>query len=196
MNWKGTAALVVVAMGLGAYVYFVESKKDAPKALGDDATTVDLWNLKDSKDLERIMLSDDQGHQTSYFKDATGWHSTKAASSSLESFNWDGPFDYLAKLTAERKADDRPTDLAPFGLATPSLTIHLGSKAKPEQYQVKIGSKHPLDPQHFMRTNQGEAVYTVADYKLESWQRLLKQPPIATPSPVVPAASDSALATP
>lgn len=181
MNWKGTAALVVAAVGLGAYVYFVESKKDAPPPA--DSTEVKLWSLKDDLAIKHLTFEDDKGTKAEYVRAADGWHYAPRASASLESFNWDGPFGYLKDMTADRKVAESLKDPKEFGLDHPTMKISFGDATHPDQYRVTVGGKHPIDASYFFQTQQDRGVYLIGSYKLEAWQRLVTNPPVATPSP-------------
>jgi len=195
MNWKGTAALVAVAAALGGYAYFVESKKDAPPSV--DTQEVQLWDTKKDTTLDRLLVEDLAASKSAeYTKVASDWHYAPKATDSLDSFNWTSPYDNLATLTASRKVEDNPKNLADYGLDKPTMTIHLGTKAKPDLYRVLVGGKSPLDSAaYYARINDDPAVYEITSYKVEGWQRLVSSPPIAKPTPTpMPAPKASAAA--
>lgn len=192
MNWKGTAALVAVGLGLGAYAYFVEAKKDAPPA--HETQEVKVWDVKDDKSVNRLVLEDASGKKAEYVRksEAEGWRYAPQATHSLESFNWDGAYGNLATLTADRKVDDTVKDAKEYGLDQPTMKLALGDAAKPERYTLTIGTKTPLDASaYYVQTSQDQGVYQVSAWKVDSWLRLVTAPPVATPSPA-PAATASA----
>lgn len=191
MNWKGTAALVVVGLGLGAYAYFVEAKKDAPPAY--ETQEVKLWDVKEDKSVNRLLLEDASGKKAEYVRtsDAEGWRYAPQATHSLESFSWDGAYGNLASLTADRKVDDRIQDAHEYGLDKPTLKVALGDASKPERYTLTIGGKTPLGASaYYVTTSRDKGVYQVSSWKVEGWMRLVSAPPVASPSPA-PAASAS-----
>ncbi|MBO9539249.1 DUF4340 domain-containing protein [bacterium] len=191
MNWKGTLALAAVAGGLLAYAYFVEAKKDAPPA--QDTTEVKLWDAKKDAALSRLLIEDASGHKAEYVRksEADGWRYAPQATHSLETFSWDNPYENLAAFTAERKVEDKATDLAAYGLDKPTLTMALGDAKKPERYKVLVGGKSPMDgASYYVRVNQDPAIYQVSSWKVDGWLKLVSAPPVATPSPAPdPAAS-------
>lgn len=189
MNWKSTIALVAVAGGLLAYAYFVEAKKDAPPA--QDAVEVKLWDAKKDTSLSRLVLEDASGKKAEYVRtsEADGWRYAPQASHSLETFNWDNPYENLAAFTADRKVEADATDLAAYGLDKPTLKMTLGDAGKPERYKVLIGGKSPMDgASYYVRVNDDKAVYQVSSWKVDSWLKLVSAPPVAVPTPS-PAAS-------
>lgn len=195
MNWKGTAALVAVSLGLGAYAYFVEAKKDAPAST--DSQEVKLWDVKADKSINHLVIVDAAGKKAEYLKksEADGWRFAPKATDSLETFSWDSPYGNLATLTADRKVEDAPKDIAGYGLDKPTLKLLLGDRTKPDRYQVLIGSKNPLDgTSYYFRVNQDPAVYQIGSWKVDAWTKLVSAPPVAKPTPMPsPSATASAL---
>ncbi len=194
MNWKGTAALVAIGLGLGAYAYFVEAKKDAPPAF--ETQEVKVWDVKDDKSVNRLVLEDASGKKAEYVRksDAEGWRYAPQATHSLETFNWDGAYGNLAALTADRKVDDKVQDPKEYGLDKPTLRLALGDDKKPERFSVTVGSKTPLDASaYYVQTSQDKGVYQVSSWKVDGWMRLVTAPPVSTASPVAsPSAAPAA----
>lgn len=194
MNWKGTAALVAIGLGLGAYAYFVEAKKDAPPAF--ETQEVKVWDVKDDKSVNRLVLEDASGTKAEYVRksDAEGWRYAPQATHSLETFNWDGAYGNLAALTADRKVDDKVQDPKEYGLDKPTLRLALGDDKKPERFSVTVGSKTPLDASaYYVQTSQDKGVYQVSSWKVDGWMRLVTAPPVSTASPVAsPSAAPAA----
>lgn len=192
MNWKLTAALVVACTGLGAYAYFVEAKKDAP--LPNDSQEARLWNLKADTSVNRVRFDDGAGHRAEYLKpnEKDGWRFAPRASDSLETFNWETPYNNLASLVADRKVESSG-DAKEFGFDKPSLTVALGNASQPERYTLRVGGKNALDAStYYAQVNQDKAVYILPAWKVEGWQKLAVSPPVASLSPSpAPAAANS-----
>src|SRR5262245_44535835 len=66
-----TLLLVVVLAGLGAYIYFVDSKRPAPSADGSPATLGKVFTVEADKINELRVTY--QGESTLLKKDASGW---------------------------------------------------------------------------------------------------------------------------
>lgn len=197
MNWKATVALATACVGIGAYAYFVEAKKDAP--LSNESQEVRLWNLKSDPSITRVSFEDAEGHHAEYAKrkDHDEWYYAPRASDSLETFNWDNHYNNLVNLVAERKIESTGS-LLDFGLDKPSLKVTMGDAAQPARYNLKVGGKNALDASTcYLQVNQDRAVYVLADWKVEGWKKLAVAPPIASPSPSpAPVASNSASSKP
>ena len=180
MNWKFTAGLVVVCLGLGVFAYF-DSKKDAPLP---DSHEIRLWDLRKDASINQVTFTDSQGHHAEYIKTDKAWHYAPNATASLQSFNWDNPYSNLANLIVDRKLNS-VGNLKEFGLDKPRLTIALGDASHPHLYTLQVGGKNALDGStYYIQINHQKAVYTMTDWKVQDWQRLAVNPPIATPSPV------------
>ena len=59
-GWRSTLILLVVLIGLGAYIYFVDSKKP----VGDEATKEKAFTSVTLDDIEELQIKSDGGEQT------------------------------------------------------------------------------------------------------------------------------------
>lgn len=189
MKNKFTIGLAAVAVALGAYMVFVEAKKDAPTETKD----VQVWNLTeaDAKGLDTLVFKAD-GKEATYVRSGDVWKLKNEPTRDLLPGEWTGPYNNLKNLMATREVQRQPKDLAQWGLDTPETTIVWGGEKSP--YTLKIGDKNPTGDGYFVHAGKTDTVYTVSSWKVDEWARLAKEPPLE-PLPT-PAASGVASPAP
>ena len=185
MNWKATLAMVAVAAGLGAYVYFVEAPKPAPT----ESQEVVVWSHggDKAKDFNRFVLKDETGEVVYQKEAASGsidgaWRLSTEPERDLESWQFDSPLNEALTLKADRKVEDSVSDPAVYGFDKPSLEFTLGTEKEPGKLGLVIGAKNPLGSAYYAKAADGK-VYLVSSFKVDSWTRIRQTPPLAPPPP-------------
>ena len=195
MKNKFTWALVAAAVGIGAYMVFVESKKDAPT----DSHEVAIWSLTENQasDLKTLVVKAD-GKEATYTREGDTWRYAKEPKRELDSTTWDPAYTGIRTMMATRKVEEKAADLAKYGLDKPTAELRWGDEKTP--YHVTVGEKSPLADAYYVRSAKDGTVYTVAQWKVDEWKNLATKPPLAplpTPSPSPsPSPSAKASATP
>ncbi len=185
MNWKATAAMVAVAAGLGAYVYFVEAPKPAPV----DSNEVTVWQYDGdkAKEFNRFSLKTPKGEVVFQKAPASGsiegaWKLSTQPERDLETWQFDGPLNDALTLKAERKVEDSVSDPAAYGFDAPQLELALGTEKEPQKAKMVIGAKNPLGSAYYAQGSDGK-VYLLSAYKVDTWTRIHAEPPLAAPTP-------------
>ena len=185
MNWKATVAMVAVAAGLGAYVYFVESPKPAPT----DSNEVTLWTYTGdaAKELDRFTLKTPNGEVVYQKAPASGsiegeWKLSTEPERDLETWQFDTPLKDALTLKAERKVEDTVSDPALYGFDAPQLELALGTEKEPQKAKLIVGAKNPMGSAYYAKGPDGK-VYLVNSYKVDTWTRLQETPPLVAPNP-------------
>jgi hypothetical protein len=145
-----TLALILVLGGLGAYIYFVESKKPASGVEPNEKVFAGV----ESGQVNEVQIT--AGGQTSVLvkKDA-GWQMTAPEATDADVTEASSLATNIASMEQTRVVDENAGDLAPYGLAEPRLKIafkaegdkggevHLGDKTPTQSdvYAVKPGTK-------------------------------------------------------
>lgn len=199
MNWKATVAMVAVAVGLGAYVYFVEAPKPAPTDSGE----VMVWRHDGNraKEITRFAIKNAAGEVVYQQLPASGsvapaWKLASEPERDLESWQFDMPLADTLTLKADRKVEDSVSDPAAYGFQAPTLSIALGTEKEPRKLELVIGEKNPLGSAYYAKASDGK-VYLVSSFKVDTWTRLRETPPLEplpTPAPDASSSSDAAAA--
>jgi hypothetical protein len=179
MKNKFTLAAVAVAVALGAYMIFVEAKKEAPT----ESQEVTVWSLTDNqaKDLNTLVVKA-EGKEAKYVREGDKWRLSTEPKRDLDAANWDVPYKNLKDLTAQRKVEDKAADLGKYGLAKPNTTVQWGDEKTP--YKLEVGDKNPAGDAYYVHAAKDDAIYTVSTWKVDDWRKWATNPPLAAlPSP-------------
>jgi hypothetical protein len=88
----------------------------------------------------------------------------------------------MAKLRSSAKVADSASDLAPYGLAPPAITVTLTMKDGMVQ-RVLIGNKTVNDAAYYaMVPSQGQ-LHTINTLVVGDTEKLVTEPPVPTPTP-------------
>lgn len=155
------ALLLVVLVGLGAYVYFVESKRDPSTAdKKDKVFTVDADKI------EEITVKAENGEQTTLRKSGSDWQIAQpqiaGQSAQPDGAEVSGLTSNLSTLEVQRVVDDNPADLAQFGLAQPRLEVAF--KAGGQEHRLHIGRKSPTGTDLYAKVGDQKRVFLIPSY--------------------------------
>lgn len=208
MKWQPTAILAVVAVGIGAYIYFVERPR--PDRPADDKT-VYAWNLSDlqAEPLSRVEVKVGTSSAV-YLKlppkatpapaaGATGsatpdplatppqpsWHKEDSKDLPL-TYQWDGSWSDFKRMQVDRVVEEKPSDVSAYEFSKPEIEVKIGTDKEPGKYSLVIGKKAISGQGHYMKVEKDPRVYLVANYKVDNWKKLVTEPPVATPTPPPP----------
>jgi hypothetical protein len=193
-NQQFTIGLVVAAIALGGYMYFVESKKETPTESKD----IEVWSVSEAsaKDLNTLYVKD-VNKEATYTRSGDNWTLQSEPTRQVDKAQFDAAYNPLKNLTASRKVEDRPTDKAKYGLAQPAGIVRWGDQNS--KYALEIGDKNPTGDGYYVHVLKDDGVYTIASYKVESWKGLASKPPrvaLPSPSPSATAAAGASGAAP
>src|SRR3954470_20299928 len=120
---RSTIALLVVLAGLGAYIYFVTSKKT------DDSGTKQekLFPSVASDTIEELTVKNDAGETTTLKKADGKWTMTAPFQTRASDMDASGIANPLAGLDITRVVDENPTDVKEYGLDMPAVEVSFKS---------------------------------------------------------------------
>jgi hypothetical protein len=163
---KSTIALLVVLVGLGAYIYFVTLKQPADGGTGQEKVFASLATDK----IDEIKMKSESGDVTTIKKESGAWQivspvAAKAAESELSAIT-----NALGQLEIIRVIDENPANLADFGLATPRLDVEFKAEGKPAGHLL-IGEKTPTGASLYARRDDQKRVILIAAYQESTLNR-------------------------
>jgi hypothetical protein len=163
-----TLILVVVLAGLGAYIYFVDSKK--PRAGADGSSTVKekVFTVDAAKINElRITYT---GESTLLKKDNSGWKIVEPAPMEADPPEAIGVATALSNVEIVRVVDDNPADLEQFGLAKPAITVEYKGEGGVSG-TLKLGNKNATQGEMYALKNNDKRVFLVSSFNETSFNR-------------------------
>ena len=121
MRFRNTLILALLLLGLGAYLYFVESKQiaeEAKKTKLVDFNPDDVTALTLTYPDREIALEKSDG----------AWRLSKPLQTAADDITVKNLLRAVADAEVKKTIDEPPQDLAPFGLAPPEVVVKIATK--------------------------------------------------------------------
>lgn len=150
--------LAVVAIGLGAYVYFVESKRTP----GETEAREKVFTVEASA-IQRLDITASSGEETTIEKQDDTWRIVSPADAAADASAVSDVTGTLASLEIQRVVDEQPADYAEYGLAPPRLTIAFAG-ADGAEHELQLGGKTPTGGDMYARLGGQDRVFLVPAY--------------------------------
>lgn len=158
---KSFGVMVVVLIGLGAYLYLVESKKTP----GDDTPKKDKVFAVEADKIDEITIRSVSGDKTTLKKNGTAWAIAQPADAKPDDSEVSGITSNLASAEIQRVVEENPADLKEFGLAEPRIDIAF--KAAGKEQRLQIGAKTPTGSDLYAKLADQKRVFLIPSF-LES----------------------------
>jgi len=157
--------LLVVAVGLVAYAYFVESKRTP-----DESEAREKVFTTEASAITRLDITASSGEETTLEKQDDAWRIVEPVRAGADSPVVSGIASSLASLEVQRGVDDKPADYAQYGLAPPRMAIAFAG-ADGEQTRLEIGSKTPTGGDTYARLAGQDRVFLIQGYLDSTFDR-------------------------
>ena len=162
---RSFVGLLAILIALGAYLYFVESKRD-PNETGEKRDKV---FTVEADAIEEVTVKAESGDQTTLRKSGSDWQLVEPTTAPADGTEVSGITSNLARLEQERLVEENPSDLGEFGLAQPRIEV--GFKAGSTEGRLLIGSKTPTGADLYAKTAASPRVFLVASYIESTFNR-------------------------
>lgn len=186
MKARNTLSMLVVLAALGGYVYYTEFSPSAltvtPTPIPD--TTIKLLDLNPD-DVVGLQVSSGVSRTVAH-KDNGAWHMDEPTKEEADTSRLNNLLGTLAKLNATRALSETPTNLAPFGLLTGTLTVTLQLKDNRSE-TIRFGEATIQGGTYYGQRVGDPKVYLVTSLAFSGAQQLLTTlPKKPTPTPTAP----------
>jgi hypothetical protein len=158
---RSTIALLVVLIGLGAYIYFVTWKKPAEPASKQEKVFAGI----DSSKIEELKVASDKGDVTTLKKEGGNWQLVAPLAAKADESEVSGIANALGQLEIVRVIDENPTNLNDYGLMTPRIEIDFKATGDKDFRKLSIGEKSPTGSDLFARRNDDKKVFLIPSYQ-------------------------------
>jgi hypothetical protein len=158
-----TLILLVVALGLGGYLYFFEAER--PVADPDAKTPVFTY---DAAKINQIEITSSGGDVTALRKGPNDtWSIVKPADAPADRNSVSDVVTNLSKLEEERVVDENAADLKTYGLAEPRIDVTFHVEGEKEPKRILLGEKTPAGSGIYAKLPSSNRVFLV-DLALEA----------------------------
>jgi hypothetical protein len=149
--------LLVIGAGLGAYLYFVESKRDPSS--GDKKDKV--FTVEADK-IDELTVKSESGDRTALKKSGADWQLVQPMTGGSDGAAVSGITSNLSTLEISRVIDDNPPDLAEYGLAQPRIEVTF--KSGGQEHKLQIGKKTPPATDLYAKLADQKRVFLVPSF--------------------------------
>ncbi len=163
---KSTLALLVVLVGLGAYIYFGASKPD------DSATALEkVFATVEAASIEELKVKSDAGEVTTVKKDGTAWRIVDPVSAPASDTEISSITSALSSLEIARVVEENAADLKDFGLDAPRIEVEFKSGGGKPSGRLFLGAKTPTGGNMYARKDDEKRVLLVAQYQESTFNK-------------------------
>jgi hypothetical protein len=155
---RSLVILLLLALGLGAYIYFVESKRDPsgsseekPKVFTVEAGTIDTLELAGSA-----------GEVTKVEKRGTEWQIVAPVTAAADASVIDSIASTLASLENQNIVDEKPAALAPFGLEPARFSVSFKPAGESTVRTLRVGNKTPVGTDLYAQVEGDPRVFLIS----------------------------------
>jgi hypothetical protein len=163
--------LVLVAAGLGAYLYFVEMKREP----GDAAEKKDKVFSVEADKIDELTIKSESGERTTLKKNGKDWQVVAPAGSgpaAVDQTEVSGITTNIATLEQQRVVEEKvekAEDLKEFGLAEPRIEVAF--KSGGAEQKLQIGSKTPTGGDLYAKIDGQSKVFLISSFLESTFNR-------------------------
>lgn len=164
---KSLIVLIVVLLGLSAYIYFVESRK--PEGGAEEAKPK-VFSVNADK-IAEISVKAASGDRTLLKKNGAAWEIVEPAPTRADDAEVSGLTTNLATVENARLVDENPKDLAQYGLAPPRVDVAYKAAGDKDFHHLLIGDKTATGGELYARTGNEKKVFLIAAFLESTFNR-------------------------
>ena len=156
-----TALMALVLAGLGAYIYFVESKRDP---VSESAEKKDKVFTVDSAKIEELSIKSSTGERTALKKDGGAWKLTAPEPGEADENEIAGITSALSSLEIQRVVDEQPKDLSGFGLAGSPIDVGFRASGESAAKHLLVGEKTATGGDRYAKVADAPRVFLISGF--------------------------------
>jgi len=164
-----TLLLVIVLAGLGAYIYFVDSKRPAASADGSSPESKEKVFTIEADQITELRITY-QGESSLLQKSEGGWKMIEPTPIEADPPAAIGVATALTSVDIVRIVDENATNLEQFGLANPPITVAFKAEGGAAG-TLKLGNKNATQGEIYAIKNDEKRVFLVSSFQETSFNR-------------------------
>lgn len=164
---RSLLVLLVLAAGLGAYIYFVESGRD----LTDPETRKEKVFAIEPGKIEEVELRSVSGDTTTLKKNDQTWQIVKPVTTAADQYTVSSVVSALETLEMERSLDDAPAAGAQFGLEPARMSVAFKAAGDATEHRLNIGNKTPTGSDLYARIEGQPKLFLIASHLEDTLNR-------------------------
>jgi hypothetical protein len=152
--------LLVLALGVGAYAYFVESKRDLtdPESRREKVFTIEPGKI------EEIQVRAVSGDETTLKKSGEEWQIVAPAAAPADQATANSLASALETLEIRRALEDNPAAVSAFGIEPPRYSIAFKTAGDTSLRRLNVGNKTPTGSDLYARVEGQPKLFLISGY--------------------------------
>jgi hypothetical protein len=163
---RSTAALLVVLIGLGAYIYFVTWRREDPALSREDR----VYRTLDGDDITEFTIKAGSD-VTTVRKQGESWQIVSPVTFPASPTQVQGLTSMLGYIDIVRVIDEDPKDLNEYGLANPRVSIEFKIPGETQLGALLIGNKSPTGDNIYAKRADEKRVVLIGSHQESSLSR-------------------------
>src|SRR5215471_5030477 len=163
---KSFIVLLVVALGLGAYIYFVESKRT-----GSDEKKKDKVFTVDTSKIDTIEVHAASGETTTLKKAGSDWQIVAPEAVDADASTVGTLVSTLDSLEVSRVVSDTPSSVKEYGLDPAKSSVAFKLAGETTMHKLNLGDKTPTGSDVYARVEGQPKLLLVAAFNTDSLNR-------------------------
>ena len=155
-----TIVAAVVLAGLLGYIYFVDAKRPA----GDAEAKAKAFTAVEADKVGELRVTTRDGETARLVKGAGGWELVEPVKADADSAEVTSITSNLSSLEVQRVVDEKPADLAQYGLNPPRVDVAFRLQDDKDFRHLLIGEKTPTGGDMYAKLQNEDRVFLVASY--------------------------------
>jgi len=164
---RSLLVLLILAAGLGAYIYFVESERDPAGTETAEPVFADL----EAADIAFLEIEPPESETVTLEQTDGTWRLTAPVSTPADQTAVGSVTSALASMDVTTVVEEQaPADLEPYGLATPGLTVRFRTDGGAER-RLQLGDRTPTGSDVYVQIDGDPRLLLVASYQEDALNR-------------------------
>jgi hypothetical protein len=164
---RSLLVLIVLALGLGAYIYFVESERD----LTDPATRRDKVFTVESARIEEVEIRSAAGEVTRLRKSGDDWQIVAPVTAPADEYSVSSLVSSIESLEIQSALEDNPASVAQYGLEPVRMSVAFKVAGEDTMRRLNLGTKTPTGSDMYARVEGQPRLFLVAGHLEDTFNR-------------------------
>lgn len=161
---KSFVVLLIVALGMGAYIYFVEMQREPA---GTSAKKAEVFTF-DTEKVEEMEIRAAAGDVTTVKKNGAIWQITTPEKLDADEAEVSSVLSSLKSLEVQRTLEENPKSVAQFGLEPARITVGVRIAGESGMRRLQVGNKTPTGGDLYARVEGQPKLLLISAYVEDS----------------------------
>jgi len=157
---KSTVALIVIFVGVVAYIYFVDSKKPVSDTEAKDKAFTGV----SADDVEEVQVRSSEGETSRLQKSDGKWQLVEPVKVEADNTEASNIASTLATIDIQRVVDENASNLKEYGLDPPRVEVGFRTKGKKDLQRILLGEKTPTGGDLYAQVPGSKRVFLVNSF--------------------------------